>query len=215
MARAAAKLLAEMRAMEEQGERMNPVNPKKVLAGSGATPSMGLSQFRGGKHTLMDHIAAPTKGFGKKKMEKESESESESETDSDSAEGAGRMLGQTLHKLHGGRYLAAFHRGMAGGIQTGAYEGEGKSLHAEANRAAVSEASMDSHRGAGHSGGIGMGGAMSGGAPSGGMAVGGKKKRAAAGPNDKRRARGAKISHLMKSKGMTLAEASKYLKEHS
>lgn len=204
MARAAARLLAEMRAMEEQGERTNPINPKKVLAGSGATPSMGLSQFRGGKHTLMDHIKEPMKGFGKKK-EMEKEMESESECDSDEAEGAGRMLGQTLHKLHGGRYLSAFRRGMEGGIQTGAYEGEGHSrMHGEEHRGTVSEKSMDGHRGAG------MGGMAVGGAPS-----GGKKRRATAGPNDKRRERGAKISHLMKSKGMTLAEASKYLKEHS
>jgi len=42
MARLAAKRLADERAMEEQYERHNPVR------GAGATPSMGLSQFRGG-----------------------------------------------------------------------------------------------------------------------------------------------------------------------
>jgi len=47
--------------MEEQHERMNPINPKgqlmrskngpggRPVMGAGATPSMGLSQFRGGK----------------------------------------------------------------------------------------------------------------------------------------------------------------------
>lgn len=251
MARAAHKLLADMRAMEEEGERTNPINPKKAIAGAGATPSMGLSQFRGGKHTLLDHLKAPTKGFGKKKA-----APCEAESDGEDAEGAGRMLGQTLHKLHGGKYLAAFHRGMglSGGINTGAYEGEGKaggSLHGgfwgtlasvalplisnlfgsgkmdkeahdkltmlfskksggsdlprgDAMLSDVADTGFSGFRGAAHSGGAFVGGAP----------AGGKKRRAAAGPSDKRRARGAKISKLMKEKGMTLAEASKYLKAH-
>lgn len=45
MARLAGKHRGDMRAMEEQMERHNPVN---ALRGRGATPSMGLSQFRGG-----------------------------------------------------------------------------------------------------------------------------------------------------------------------
>ena len=45
-------------------------------------------------------------------------------------------------------------------------------------------------------------------------AVGGRKKRAKAGPSDARRKRGAMVSKLMKEKGMTLGEASKYIKEH-
>lgn len=44
MARLAGKMRADMRALEEQSERHNPVR-----RGAGATPSMGLSQFRGGK----------------------------------------------------------------------------------------------------------------------------------------------------------------------
>ena len=42
MARVARKQLADARALEEEAERFNP------LVGSGATPSMGLSQYRGG-----------------------------------------------------------------------------------------------------------------------------------------------------------------------
>ena len=56
MARLAGKARGDMRAMEEQMERHNPVNPKNELHGGGATPSMGLSQFRGGKksrHAMM------------------------------------------------------------------------------------------------------------------------------------------------------------------
>jgi len=44
--------------------------------------------------------------------------------------------------------------------------------------------------------------------------VGGRKKRKSAGPNDARRRRGAMVSKLMKEKGMTLGEASRYIKEH-
>jgi len=54
MARLAGKVRGDMRAMEEQMERHNPVNPKAEMRtgvyGRGATPSMGLSQFRGGNH---------------------------------------------------------------------------------------------------------------------------------------------------------------------
>jgi hypothetical protein len=45
-------------------------------------------------------------------------------------------------------------------------------------------------------------------------AVGGRKKRAKAGPSDARKKRGAMVSKLMKEKGMTLGEASKFIKEH-
>lgn len=44
--------------------------------------------------------------------------------------------------------------------------------------------------------------------------VGGRRTRAKAGPNDARRRRGAMVSKLMKEKGMSLGEASKYIKEH-
>ena len=45
--------------MEKQMERTN------LLYGKGATPSMGLSQFRGGvTHTLYDHLENPMRGYG-------------------------------------------------------------------------------------------------------------------------------------------------------
>lgn len=66
--RMAHKMMADSRAMEEQNERENP------LEGSGATPSMGLSQIRGGamahgkalsEHLHSLHGAAYTKDFCK------------------------------------------------------------------------------------------------------------------------------------------------------
>lgn len=44
--------------------------------------------------------------------------------------------------------------------------------------------------------------------------VGGRKKRAPAGPDDARRRRGQVVSRLMKEEGMSLPEASKYIKEN-
>lgn len=92
MARLARKQMADMRALEEQAERVN------VLEGSGATPSMGLSQFRGGKKHASD------------------------------ASAQGKALAEHLHSLHGSGYARDFHSGMAmaGGLGTGRYEGEGK-----------------------------------------------------------------------------------------
>lgn len=48
MARLARKELADMRAMEEEDMRMTMHGSGKHFYGAGATPSMGLSQFRGG-----------------------------------------------------------------------------------------------------------------------------------------------------------------------
>jgi hypothetical protein len=115
--RAARKAMADSRAMEEQMERENP------LSGSGATPSMGLSQVRGGKK-MMKNAAAQ-----------------------------GKMLMEHLGSLHGSGYAKQFHEGMkgagffgdlgipivsdvagmfglgkcetSGGLHTGQYEGEG------------------------------------------------------------------------------------------
>lgn len=78
MNRAARKAMADSRAMEEQMERQNP------LSGSGATPSMGLSQVRGGKKMMND------------------------------ASAQGKMLMEHLGSLHGSGYAKQFHEGMKG-----------------------------------------------------------------------------------------------------
>jgi hypothetical protein len=87
------KHMADSRAMEEQMERMNP------LDGRGATPSMGLSQIRGG-------------------MKEDSDSD-------DDAKAQGKALSEHLHKLHGKGYARSFQKGMDGGLGTGRYEGQG------------------------------------------------------------------------------------------
>lgn len=106
--------MADDRAMEEQMERENPVNPKGLLnnrretalrnVGSGATPSMGLSQFRGGqKHSLMDHIEHPMKGFGTKKGPSEAHS-------------MGKALSAHIGKLHGKGFWDDFGDGFRQGF---------------------------------------------------------------------------------------------------
>jgi len=68
MARLAGKHRGDMRAMEEQMERHNPVNPKAEMRtgvyGRGATPSMGLSQFRGGGTGAGDSDGEEMEGGG-------------------------------------------------------------------------------------------------------------------------------------------------------
>jgi len=134
--RMAHKAMADSRAMEEEAERMNP------LDGRGATPSMGLSQFRGGAKK------ATAKSLGKRIAKMEAASPSMAQTEEDAmavmpsgeydggmmgcgkseAMAQGSQLGQHLHRLHGGAYVKEFMSGMGmcGSGQSGAYEGEGK-----------------------------------------------------------------------------------------
>jgi len=115
MNRAERKAMADNRALEEQAERFNPIS------GTGATPSMGLSEVRGGKKMMMN------------------------------ASEQGKHLMEHLGALHGAGYAKEFHKGMCGagflstlghglsdvahmfglgtgGLHTGQYEGEGKGV---------------------------------------------------------------------------------------
>lgn len=107
MVRMAHKQMADERAMEEQMERQNP------LDGRGATPSMGLSQIRGGRRRKCASCGC---------MDCKC---SDSSSDDEDAMAQGSALSEHLHKLHGKGYARAFHKGMGGGLGTGRYEGEG------------------------------------------------------------------------------------------
>jgi hypothetical protein len=110
--------MADNRAMEEQMERHNPVNPKNSLSnrremvmrnvGAGATPSMGLSEFRGGRSKMMEMVEMVeakrkpvnrVKGPGK----------------ASEARMMGHALGKHLYGLHGGSFHADFCSGMREG----------------------------------------------------------------------------------------------------
>lgn len=131
MTRMERKAMADARAMEEQSERMNP------LDGRGATPSMGLSQVRGGI-VMGDEMALPFKKFGRRSKRLPMEMEEKKEGGSfvpdyisdpmgqyKDAFAQGNQLMEHLHKLHGKGYARSFHEGMKGGLGTGRYEGKG------------------------------------------------------------------------------------------
>ena len=285
--------MADLRALEEQGAASNPIAPstkRKAVKGGSATPSMGLSQFRGGrtrkmpslkaelaketpslhnamfdemalmptgeydgagKHTLMDHLAAPMKGFGDYLHAFEG--------------GATGMLGgpATVHPSSRKILPGATRKG---GMDTGRYQGEGrfvdpavrKTKKAMADsRAREEQALLEASNPlapegiAGFRGGMAMGQVvgsgkakkdkialvmdeeecdsdMEGGALRPMMcddmpevaAIGvaepaGRKKRAPAGPDDGRRKRAAVVKRVMAERGLSMIEASKYVKEHN
>ena len=212
--RATVKKMANRRALEEQMMGMEE--------GTGATPTVGLSvarggrkklslkralahetpslhnamedeiaempsgEYDGGKHTLMDHLSHPMKGFG-----------------------------EYLHM-------------MEGGMDTGRYQGEG----------ATPSAGLSRFRG-----GMAMGQVVGGGKADkialvvdemsdsdcsdmeGGVlrpmmceapdAAPGRRRRAPAGPDDGRRKRAAVVKQVMAQRGLSMIEASKYVKAHN
>jgi len=91
--------LADERAIEKEAERYNPVNPKQMLnnrkenmgrlSGQGATPSMGLSEYRGGKKLSKKMLG--------------------------DAHNMGKHLSTHLMELHGGAFHHAFVKGMGYG----------------------------------------------------------------------------------------------------
>ena len=200
--------LAKDRAMEEQSERMNPVQPLKTgtrrgrtslvaeaseYRGAGATPSMGVSQIRGGRR-----MSSPSEdglsggamvGAGKGKKP--------------SAEEMGGALATHVKALHGAGFYEDFKRGFAsgnvsgpgfeavsGGVRTGRYEGKGRTTPFPEHP----------HEGEGDRNPM----------------VGcGKKKRRPAGPDDGRRKRAEIVKKVMASKGLSMIEASRYVKLHN
>lgn len=123
MTRLEKKMMADKRALEEQAERMNP------LDGRGATPSMGLSQVRGGKRLkpememLRESARMPDMEGGI--VRGDEVADPFRNPFSRDAFRQGSALMEHLHKLHGAGYARSFHEGMKGGMGTGRYEGKG------------------------------------------------------------------------------------------
>jgi len=244
--------MADSRALEEQMERHNPVNPKNSLSnrrekvlrnvGAGATPSMGLSEFRGGSHS--------------------------------EARMMGHNLGRHLFGLHGGAFHKDFCDGMvSGGRMTDEQMMERheqaeragpkglslKELREQHNRTAENEyarehpiahavgkhgmravegltnalvehgdkvgvpkgviegvkSARDVAHGKGKTGayeGKGMPHPIMTAMPS--VSRGGKKRRSPASAGDGRRKRAEIVKKVMAEKGMKMIEASKYVKQH-
>jgi hypothetical protein len=191
MAREARLALADQRALEEQEARTNPLNP---IRGGGATPSMGLSQFRGGKKS--------------KKVVCE---DSSSDEEMSEAYGQGRHLYAHLHGLHGSGYADDFRAGMSGGSRTGATEGQGTRMehhhdsdeefhggafvpHYKDEQSAVNVSAQQRRKG---------------------RSMGGKKEKRPLMESDGRLARAKIVRKVMADKGCSMIEASKYVKEHN
>jgi len=234
MARNARKAMADMRAMEEEAERTNP------LDGRGATPSMGLSQIRGGA------VRKPAKAL-LGRTQKPSEAYEQ-----------GKALAEHLGSLHGKGYAEDFHKGMSGsgilsslegmlglghrdgagtggagagrkrgGIKTGAYEGEGDAMrHHHGEEETYEGGCYDSFTGAGGDDEMEGGGPISGlmgmlglGAEDNReVAEGGRRRKKEKKPlmeGDGRLARAKIVRKVMADKGCSMIEASKYVKEHN
>ena len=271
MARLAGKARGDVRAMEEQMERHNPVS------GRGATPSMGLSQFRGGMS-----------GCG--------ESESDEEMEGGGMSGCGDMsrmvgagkkkgmseatqmglhLGKHLHSLHGAGFFDDFKKGFmsvvapvagiaksvlpmmgpkgqmasaamgalglgkprrrgcgkgagvlkithggATNSDTGAYDGKGRESDDRAmlGMGMLGQDGHGMHQGGGFLSDLGipvvsnLAGMVGLGRE--GCGTGGRKKRAPAGPSDGRRKRAEVVKKVMAEKGLSMIEASKFVKAH-
>lgn len=233
--------MADKRAMAKQTERMNPVEPLKEgtrkgrttlvqsggeYVGGAAVPTTGLSQFRGGRTRKMKAeppvedgmsggaivggaMLGQTRqvGAGTKKGEMRLTARKAYEPD---AHKMGSALATHLKQLHGSGFYEDFRKGMEvgssgeegvgmeGGLKTGRYEGKGKLViqHLPHGEGEMFVGSGDDRVREEEQKGCG------------------KKTRKPAGPSDKRRARGAMVSKLMKEKGMSLAEASRHIKQH-
>jgi len=130
MARKAGKMRGDMRALEEQVTlpQSNPVR------GGGATPSMGLSQFRGGGLLGQDGhgqrmVGAGTGGMtrmigagtgagtkkGQMRLTARRAYEGGRHHEMEEAHRLGRALNLHLHNTHGAGYAKAFSHGCSGG----------------------------------------------------------------------------------------------------
>lgn len=108
--------IAQSRAMEEQRERENPLAHR----GAGATPSMGLSQYRGGMESESDdevggiiHRRMSGKGTKKGQVRKTARRAYEPKG-MDEATAMGLHLGKHLHGLHGDDFIQKFGAGLVG-----------------------------------------------------------------------------------------------------
>lgn len=210
--RATVKKMADSRALEEQ-----------YLHGqmaTGATPSVGVSVARGGrkKLSLKRALAHETPSLHNA-MEDEI-----AEMPSGEYDGAGKhtLLDHLAHPMKGfGEYLHA----LEGGIDTGRYQGEG----------ATPSRGLSQFRGGMAMGQVVGGGKadkialvvdemsdsdMEGGALRPMMceepdAAPGRRRRAPAGPDDGRRKRAAVVKQVMAQRGLSMIEASKYVKANN
>ena len=183
-------------------------------------------------------------GRGKGEVEEESESDeggqggahhrtsnAASRMDASHPTALGIRLRQHLHKLHGAGWYDSFKKGLstAGTIAkyaapfvltpaagTAVSAGLGALGFGRHSQRGARGKSMEKHGGAMYPSGAyeGQGREREDEAFSGVMGRGGRRKRAPAGANDGRRKRAEVVKRVMNEKGMSMIEASKYVKAH-
>lgn len=237
--RPAKRALANRRALVEQAERMNPIQNEYSYNGSGATPTeavrqMGgtpLSEFRGGSFASMTaKVAKKMSGSGH-----HSGSDSDSDSSDDDAFEGGRRLFAHMMDVKGEGFAKDFHKGM------GAYTGSGffdtlKSAvgdldkHLRKNPApSIGEFATNTARDVGRTlehavnplsrfglSVFGKKGGLNTGAYEGDgrmRPVNGVGFQAAGGKRTN--ARAAVVKKVMAEKGLSMIEASKYVKQHN
>jgi hypothetical protein len=234
MARQARKQMADMRALAVNAEKDNIIDPRKPTAnemltggggvvGGGATPSMGLSQVRGGVLSLLPGRRGREKSNLAKLAERQSAPAPA--VSGGAARREAKEMGAHLHKyltkIHGKGYARAFHRGMGavdsdsdsasddesaqphgGNIsKSGAFEGEGHH-HDHYEGEGRTYAQVEAKR-ARNEGAMEMARANA------------TAQRKGAGPNDGRRKRAEVVKKVMREKGLSMIDASKYVKLHN
>jgi hypothetical protein len=194
------RAMANRRAMEIQEERENPIAPS--LRGKGATPSMGLSQFRGGRaraknlDDIIQHDEAEHPSLYLEEADEMAEMPSGEYDGAGMSGGAreqGAALAAHLKKLRGSAFHKAFMEGMAmagAGVNFGAYEGEGKMCGGGPLELEIKHESC---------------------AP---RAVGAGRVKRPVAASDGRRRRAEIVKKVMVEKGLKMIEASRYVKEH-
>lgn len=231
MARQERAALADMRALEEEAERHNPINRVHQstrkgytgivrggagIVGAGATPSVGLSQKRGG---------ASKKEIGEKALalhraeHKALEGGRTRRMPDEEIVGMGRELGQHITELHGAGFFDDFAKGFMSVVSPIAKIAK-PILSVIPHPAAQAASGVLGALGAGTHKGQSRKTARK--AYEGGMDTGAyegegrhSKPKRVVGPNDGRRARAAIVKKVMSERGLSMVDASRYVKEHN
>lgn len=180
---------------------------------NGATPSLGLSEFRGGRHgeesSSDEEMVGGGMVIGGARSRGRKSVKANSQTAMEEAHGMGKAMGDHIHDLHGGAFHKRFLEGMKGsgffsdliskipviGPIAGTIAGVAglgrrkKPQHLMPDGTMMNDEDMPMK--------------------------GGRKKRAPAGANDGRRKRAEVVRKVMADKGLSMIEASKWVKAHN
>ncbi len=175
---------------------------------NGATPSLGLSEFRGGRHSEESSSDEEMVGGNRVIGGRRHSVKANTKTAVDEAHSMGKAMGDHIHDLHGGAFHKRFLEGMKG---SGFFSDLISKIPVIGPIAGTiaGVAGLGRRRKAQHL------------MPDGTMMndedmpmKGGRRRRTPAGANDGRRKRAEVVKKVMADKGLSMIEASKYVKAH-